>query len=233
MNPTAKLLPVELAAMIDHTALKPETTPSQIEQLCREAREYKFASVCVNPVYVSVASRLLEGSEVKTCAVVGFPLGATTTSSKVFEACEAIRLGAREIDMVLWVGGLKSGQYGWVEQDIADVAHACRDAGAILKVIFECVLLNDEEKKRACEMCIRAGAQFVKTSTGFGTGGATIEDVRLMSEVVKPAGLGVKAAGGIRTFMDALVMIDAGATRLGASAGCKIVDEARGHTNSH
>ena len=232
MKPSASLLPLQLAAMIDHTALKTETTLSQIEQLCREALNYGFASVCVNAAYVSACSRLLEGGNVKTCAVVGFPLGATTTSTKVFEAREAIKLGAREIDMVLWVGGIKSGQFGWVEEDIAEVARACREAEAILKVIFECGLLTVEEKKRACEICIRAGAHFVKTSTGFGVGGATVEDVRLMSDIVKPAGLGVKAAGGIRSLTDALLMVDAGATRIGASASVRILDEARGHANS-
>jgi deoxyribose-phosphate aldolase len=232
MKPSSKLLPVQLAAMIDHTALKPEATLTQIEQLCREALTYNFASVCVNSAYASACSRLLEGSNVKTCCVIGFPLGATTTASKVFEAREAIKLGAKEIDMVLWVGGMKSGQFGWVEEDIAEVARACREADAVLKVIFECGLLTVDEKKRACEMCVRAGAHFVKTSTGFGPGGATVEDVRLMSKMVKTAGLGVKAAGGIRTFNDALLMVDAGATRLGASASVKILDEARGHANS-
>jgi deoxyribose-phosphate aldolase len=232
MKPSASLLPVQLAAMIDHTALKPETGVTQIEQLCREALTYGFASVCVNSAYASSCSRLLEGSNVRTCCVVGFPLGAATTASKVFEARDAIKLGAKEIDMVLWVGGIKSGQWGWVEEDIAEVARACREGEAILKVIFECGLLTNDEKKRACEICIRAGAHFVKTSTGFGPGGATVEDVRLMSKIVKPAGLGVKAAGGIRTFTDALLMVDAGATRLGASSSVKILDEARGTANS-
>ncbi|MBU0507535.1 deoxyribose-phosphate aldolase, partial [bacterium] len=182
--------------MIDHTALKAETTPAQIEALCREAMEYRFASVCVNPVYVSVVSHLLEDTDVKSCTVVGFPLGAATTANKVAEAREAIRLGATEIDMVLWIGGLKAGQDVWVREDIARVAETCREGGAILKVIMECALLDDDEKKRACVLCFEAGAQFVKTSTGFGPGGATVEDVRLLSRLAKPVGVGVKAAGG-------------------------------------
>ncbi|RPH93927.1 deoxyribose-phosphate aldolase [candidate division KSB1 bacterium] len=221
------MTPQQLAAMIDHTALKPETTTAQIEQLCREAAQNNFASVCVNSVYVPMAARLLEGSAVKVCTVVGFPLGATTTSTKIFEAREAIRLGATEVDMVLWVGGVKAGRWDWVQEDIAEVAHACRERDALLKVIFECFLLTDDEKKRACEICVKAGAHFVKTSTGFSAGGATVEDVRLMSDIVKEAGLGVKAAGGIRTYEDAMRMIEAGATRIGASASVKIIEEAK------
>ncbi len=218
--------PEQLAALIDHTALKAETTPAQIEQLCREAREHAFASVCVNPVYVSMAARFLEGSAVKTCTVVGFPLGAATSAMKLAEAAEAMRLGAREIDMVLWIGGMKAAQFDWVGAEIADLAQACHDGGAILKVIFECALLTDAEKRRACELCVKAKADFVKTSTGFSTGGATLEDVRLMASISAPAGLGVKAAGGIRSYEDALAMIEAGATRLGTSAGVKIMQEA-------
>jgi deoxyribose-phosphate aldolase len=221
------MTPQDLARMIDHTALKPETTPAQIEQLCREALTFNFASVCVNPVFVSAASRLLEGSAVKTCTVVGFPLGATTTTAKTTEAKEAIRFGAREIDMVLWIGGLKAKQDEWVGSDIAALADVCREAGAILKVILECTLLTDDEKRRAAKMCVEAKAQFVKTSTGFAAGGATVDDVKLLSSIAKPAGLGVKAAGGIRTYEDARKMIEAGATRLGASAGVKIIEEAK------
>jgi deoxyribose-phosphate aldolase len=218
--------PMQLAAFIDHTALKAEITPAQIEKLCREAGEHHFASVCVNPVFVPMAARFLENTGVAVCTVVGFPLGATATPIKVSESREAIRMGAREIDMVLWIGGLKGGQFEWVGADIAAVKHACREGGAILKVIIECCLLTDEEKHRACELCIVAGADFVKTSTGFSTGGATVEDVQLMSSIVKDAGIGVKAAGGIRSYEDALKMIEAGATRLGTSAGVKIMQEA-------
>lgn len=219
------MTPHELAQYIDHTALKPEATPAQIEQLCREALEYHFASVCVNPIYVATAARLLAGSGVKVCAVAGFPLGANTTEMKVAEAHDAIRLGAQEIDMVIWVGGLKAGREAEVEADIAAVATECHKGSAILKVIFECALLTDEEKKRACALCVRANADFVKTSTGFGLGGATEADVRLMSETVRSHGLGVKAAGGIRNRADALKMIEAGATRIGASASVRIMAE--------
>lgn len=221
--PTSK----ELAAMIDHTALKPETTMKDIEKLCHEAMSIGTASVCVNPVYVPMVARLLEGSKIKTCAVVGFPLGSNTTAQKVLEAREAMRMGAREIDMVIWVGGLKSGCKEWVQEDIVEVARACRDNNAILKVILECCLLSEDEKRQACDMCVTAKAQFIKTSTGFGSGGATVEDVRLLSEFAKPAGLGVKAAGGIRSYADALRMIHAGATRIGASASVRIVEEAK------
>jgi len=220
-----------LAAMIDHTLLKADATPEQIECLCREAMDYCFAAVCVNPVYVSVVSRLLEGTTVKTCSVIGFPLGAATTANKVAEAREAIRLGAQEIDMVLWVGGLKAGQDVWVGDDIAQVAEACHAAGALLKVILECALLSEDEKRRACGLCFEANADFVKTSTGFGPGGATVDDVRLLASLAKPVGVGVKAAGGIRTFQDAQAMIAAGATRLGTSGGVKIVAEARATEN--
>lgn len=217
----------ELAALIDHTALKPETTLDQIQQLCREALEHGFASVCIHPVFVSAVSRLLSGSPVKVCTVVGFPLGANTSAAKGFETREALRLGAREIDMVIWVGGVKSQRWEWVEEDVAEVARVCREQDALLKVIFECALLTDEEKRGACDVCVRAGAHFVKTSTGFGPGGATVEDVRLMTEAVKSAGLGVKAAGGIRSYADLLRMVDAGATRIGTSSGVKIMEEAR------
>lgn len=217
--------------MIDHTALKAETTPVQIQQLCREARDLGCASVCVNPVYVSMAARLLEGSPVKVCTVVGFPLGASTTASKVAEAREAIRLGATEIDMVQWVGGVKSGQFDWVEEDISRLADACRSEDAILKVILENCLLTDEEKTRCCKLCVSAGAHFVKTSTGFGASGATVQDVRRMADIAKSAGLGVKAAGGIRTYADMLAMINAGATRIGASATLNIIEEARAAAN--
>lgn len=220
------MTPHELARYIDHTALKPEATPAQIQQLCREALELHFATVCVNPVYVPMATSYLAGSDVKVCAVVGFPLGANTTEMKVAEARDAIRLGAQEIDMVIWVGGLKAGRELEVEADIVAVADECHESGAILKVILECALLTDEEKRKACVLCVQANADFVKTSTGFGPGGATVEDMRLMSEAVRSYGLGVKAAGGIRTYADVLRMIEAGATRLGASASVKIMEEA-------
>lgn len=220
-----------LAAMIDHTLLKADATPEQIERLCREAMDYRFAAVCVNPIYVSVVSRLLEGTDVKTCSVVGFPLGAATTTNKVAEAREAIRLGTQEIDMVLWVGGLKAGQDAWVEDDVARVAEVCHDGGAILKVILECALLTEDEKRRACGLCFEANADFVKTSTGFAAGGTTVDDVRLLSSLAKPVGVGVKAAGGIRSLQDALAMIAAGATRIGTSGGVKIVEEARAAEN--
>ncbi len=219
------MTPHELARYIDHTALKPETTPAQIQQLCREALEHHFATVCVNPIYVPMAAHKLAGSDVKVCAVVGFPLGASTTEMKAAEARDAIRHGAQEIDMVIWVGGLKAGKAAEVEADIAAVARECHAGGAILKVILECAVLTDAEKKRVCELCVQAKADFVKTSTGFGPGGATVEDVRLMSEAVKARGLGVKAAGGIRTYFDALKMIEAGATRIGASSSVKIMEE--------
>jgi deoxyribose-phosphate aldolase len=221
------MTPEQLAAMIDHTALKPETTQQQIEQLCREALDYKFCSVCVNSVYVPLAEQILSGSAVKVCTVVGFPLGASATAAKIDETRWAVGEGAREIDMVLWVGGVKAGRYADVERDVAAVAQACGETGALLKVILECALLTDDEKRKVCELCVRAGAHYVKTSTGFGPGGATAEDVRLMSDVVKAFGLGVKAAGGIRTHADAMRMAEAGATRIGASASVKIIEEAR------
>jgi deoxyribose-phosphate aldolase len=211
-----------LAHMIDHTLLKPEASQDQIAQLCYEARKYGFASVCVNPTNVKLCAQLLEGSDIPVCTVVGFPLGATPPDVKVFEAQEAIRDGAKEVDMVINVGALKSRDYELVERDIASVARACHAGGAILKVIIEAALLTDEEKVVACQLAKVAEADFVKTSTGFGPGGAKVDDVALMRRVVGPA-MGVKAAGGIRTFEDAQKMIAAGATRLGASASVKIV----------
>lgn len=211
-----------VAHMIDHTILKPDATQDEIAQLCYEARKYNFAAVCVNPTYVKLCSDLLEGSDVKVCVVVGFPLGATPTDGKVFEAQQAIREGASEVDMVINVGALKSRDYELVERDIASVARACHADNAILKVIIESALLTDEEKVVACQLAKVAGADFVKTSTGFGPGGATVEDVALMRRVVGPA-MGVKASGGIRTYEDAQKMIAAGASRLGASAGVRIV----------
>jgi deoxyribose-phosphate aldolase len=223
----ADLTAERLARMIDHTLLKPEATREQVTRLCQEAREYGFASVCVNPVYVKLCAQLLADSGVPVCTVVGFPLGATPTRVKAFEAREAIRDGATEVDMVIHVGALKSRDDKAVEQDIAAVARACHGGNALLKVIIEAALLTDEEKEMACRLAQRAGADFVKTSTGFGPGGATVEDVALMRRVVGPS-LGVKAAGGIRSYADAQRMVAAGANRIGASAGVRIVEEARG-----
>lgn len=226
LPPEGPLTPARLAALIDHTLLKPEATPQQIAQLCAEAREHRFAAVCVNPVYVPLAADLLAGSGIEVATVVGFPLGATPTAVKVFETLQAIQDGATEIDMVLPIGLLKAGRYDKVAQDINAVAQAAHAAGAITKVIIEAALLTDEEKIAACLLSKHAGADFVKTSTGFGPGGATVEDVALMRRVVGPH-LGVKAAGGIRTFAQAKAMVEAGANRIGASAGVRLVAEAR------
>jgi deoxyribose-phosphate aldolase len=214
-----------LAHMIDHTILKPEATQDEIAQLCYEARKYNFASVCVNSTNVKLCSQLLESSGVPICTVVGFPLGAMPADVKVFETQQAIRDGASEVDMVINVGALKSKDYELVEEDIASIARVCHANGVILKVIIEAALLTDEEKVVACQLAKVAGADFVKTSTGFGPGGATAEDVALMRRVVGPS-MGVKAAGGIRTYEDAQKMIAAGASRLGASASVKIMQGA-------
>jgi deoxyribose-phosphate aldolase len=214
-----------LAHMIDHTLLKPDATQDQIAQLCFEARKFGFASVCVNPAHVRLCAELLKGSGIPVCAVIGFPLGATPTDVKVFETQQAIREGASELDMVINVGAVKSRDYELVERDIASVARACHAGKAILKVIIEAALLTDEEKVIACQLAKVAGADFVKTSTGFGPGGATPEDVALMRRVVGPS-MGVKAAGGIRTYADAQKMIAAGASRIGASASVRIIQEA-------
>ena len=214
-----------VARLIDHTLLKPDATREQVIQLCAEARQYRFASVCVNPVNVALCAQLLSGSGVPVCTVVGFPLGAAPTEVKVFEAQQAIDAGATEADMVIDIGALKSGAYERVKRDIASVARACHARHVILKVIIEAALLTDEEKVVACQLAMAAGADFVKTSTGFGPGGATVDDVALMRRVVGPA-IGVKAAGGIRTYADAQKMVAAGATRIGASSGVKIVQEA-------
>ncbi len=216
---------VSLAPLIDHTLLKPEATHDQIAQLCYEARKYRFASVCVNPTNVKLCAQLLQGSGVPVCTVVGFPLGATPTEVKVFETQQAVRDGATEVDMVINVGALKSRDYELAEGDIASIARACHAGNAILKVIIEAALLTDEEKVVACQLAKVAGADFVKTSTGFGPGGATAEDVNLMRRVVGPT-MGVKAAGGIRTFEDAQKMVAAGASRIGASASVKIISGA-------
>jgi deoxyribose-phosphate aldolase len=220
-------VPKDIASYIDHTLLKPEAMPAEIEKLCKEAREYHFAAVCVNPPYVKQCASLLRGSGVAVAVVVGFPLGAHTTQAKVFETQQAIIEGATEIDMVINIGALKSKQDQQVIDDIRAVVEAAHGQGAIVKVIIEAALLVDEEKVRACRLAKEAGADFVKTSTGFGPGGATVHDVELMSQAVNHE-LGVKAAGGIRTLQQAEAMIRAGATRIGASAGVKIVEEARG-----
>lgn len=212
------------ARMIDHTLLKPEATREQVEKLCREALQYEFASVCVNASWVALAARLLHKSPVKVCTVVGFPLGATTTAVKRYEASEALRLGAREIDMVMNVGALKSGDRARVAADIRGVAEVVHLGGGSLKVILENVLLTDKEKVAACELCVAAGAEFVKTSTGFAAAGATAEDVALMRKTVGQR-CGVKAAGGIRTATDLKKMVEAGANRIGASASVAIVRE--------
>ncbi|MBT8107726.1 MAG: deoxyribose-phosphate aldolase [Gammaproteobacteria bacterium] len=220
-------IPGDLARYIDHTLLKANATEEQIRTLCAEALEFNFRSVCVNPTWVSLAADLLRGSEVLTCTVVGFPLGANEPAIKAMEARRAIRNGAREIDMVLNVGALKSGDDDLVLRDIRAVVEDCVDGGAVCKVIIETALLSDDEKRRASELARRARAHFVKTSTGFSTGGATAADVALMAEVVRGAGMEVKASGGISSYEDAKAMIEAGATRLGASASIGIVREAK------
>jgi deoxyribose-phosphate aldolase len=225
-------LPRELAASIDHTLLKPDATTDQIISMCEEARDYGFASVCVNPVNVKLVANQLKGTHVKACSVVGFPLGATTPEIKAMEARRAIRDGAREIDMVINVGALKSGDDDLVYRDIRAVTEVCMDGRSICKVILETALLNDDEKVRACQAAKRARADFVKTSTGFGPGGATAADVALMSQAVSGTRMGVKASGGIRDLDSAQEMIHAGATRLGVSAGVKIVKQAKGMTVS-
>lgn len=211
-----------LAGMIDHTLLKPDATADKVAQLCFEAKKYHFASVCVNPANVKLCAELLHNSDVKVCSVIGFPLGATSTEVKVFETKNAIQNGANEIDMVINIGALKAGDSETVAKDINEIAKACHANGAILKVIIEAALLTDEEKVVACLLAKEAGADFVKTSTGFSSGGATVHDVALMRKAVGP-NLGVKAAGGIHTHEEAEQMIAAGATRIGASAGIKII----------
>ncbi len=217
-----KIYDTELARMIDHTMLKPDATTAEIVQLCEEARKYNFASVCVNPGYVPLCSELLKGSIAKVCTVIGFPLGATTTAVKRLESEEAIANGAEEIDMVLNVGMLKSKNYDYVFNDIHQVVLTTKPKLLVLKVILETALLTDEEKIQACLICKKAGADFVKTSTGFSKGGATVGDIALMRYVVGSA-VGVKASGGIRTKEDAEAMAEAGADRIGASASVKIV----------
>lgn len=211
-----------LGATIDHTLLRPDATTAEIDKLCAEAMQYRFASVCVNGTWVKRCAEILAGSGVLTCTVVGFPLGATTPEVKAYEAQRAIEDGACEIDMVLNIGALKSGDDDFARRDIAGLAEVCHRRCAKLKVILETCLLTDEEKVRACRLAREAGADFVKTSTGFSKGGATVEDVRLMRETVGPT-MGVKASGGVKSSSDARAMLQAGATRIGASASVAIV----------
>ena len=211
-----------VARLIDHTLLKPEATRAEVEQVCAEAREYGFASVCVNAFWVPLVARLLAGCAVKTCTVVGFPLGATSTESKVAETRIATAAGAGEIDMVMNIGALRGGEAKVVEDDIRAVAEAAHAAGATLKVIIETALLNGEQKVLACRLAKSAGTDFVKTSTGFSKSGATVEDIALMRQTVGPQ-LGVKASGGVRSLENLQAMVAAGATRIGTSCGVAIV----------
>lgn len=210
-----------IASYIDHTLLKPESTKEQVIQLCKEAAEYEFASVCINPSYVETAAAQLKDSKVKVCTVIGFPLGASTSETKAFETTDAINKGADEIDMVVNIGAIKSGDSELVKNDIQAVVEAAKGK-ALVKVIIEACLLTDDEKVLASRLSKEAGADFVKTSTGFSTGGATIEDVKLMRETVGSE-LGVKASGGVRSLEDVQAMIDAGASRIGASSGVQIM----------
>lgn len=210
------------ARMIDHTLLKAEATKEQIEKLCAEAKQFNFASVCVNPTWVKRSSELLKGTDVLVCTVIGFPLGANTPAVKAFESKDAIANGAKEVDMVINIGALKDKNYDLVQADIAAVVEAAKDS-ALVKVIIESCLLTDEEKVKACELAVAAGADYVKTSTGFSTGGATAEDIALMRKTVGPE-LGVKASGGVRSLEDMKKMVEAGATRIGASSGVAIMN---------
>jgi deoxyribose-phosphate aldolase len=216
----------EITRLIDHTLLKPDATQNEISKLCEEALQYHFASVCVNPWYVAQVVEILRGSAVKACTVAGFPLGANLPCVKVFEAQKSIERGAQEIDMVINIGALKSGHPDMVESEIREVAATCHQGGAICKVILETCLLTHDEKIQAALAAKNAGADFVKTSTGFSTAGATPEDVRLIRETIGPH-TGIKAAGGIRTLEDLQKMVAAGATRIGASAGVKIIEQLR------
>jgi deoxyribose-phosphate aldolase len=215
----------EIARLIDHTLLKPDATADKIVRLCAEALEYGFASVCVNPFWVPLAAKELTGSSVKTCTVIGFPLGANSTETKVFEAGDAIKAGAQEIDMVINIGALIAGDRTKLLTDLCGVIEAGHEAGALVKVILETCLLTDAQKVAGCRLCMEAGADYVKTSTGFSTGGATVEDVALMRQTVGSL-LGVKASGGVRSYSDLRKMVDAGATRIGTSAGVAIVEGA-------
>ena len=211
---------VKLTSLIDHTLLKPESTPQDIEKICLEAKEYDFASVCIQPCYVKMAYGLLKDTDVKVCTVIGFPLGANTTETKIREACQAVEEGAEEIDMVINIGALKAGDTVYVTEEIRRIKEAIGDL--VLKVIIETCLLTDEEKVLACQCAVNAGADFVKTSTGFSKGGATVADVRLMKQTVGDR-CQVKASGGIRTPEDFEAMVEAGATRIGTSSGIKLI----------
>ncbi len=213
----------QLAKMIDHTLLKPYATQEDIVRLCDEAKKYDFAAVCIHPTYVNLASELLRGSGVKVDTVIGFPLGANTPKAKAYEAEVAISEGAEELDMVINIGALKSGDFHLVRKDIVAVVKAAKKGNATLKVIIEACYLTDEEKVRVCQIILESGCDFVKTSTGFGDYGAKVEDVKLLRKIVGNQ-MGVKAAGGIRTYADALKMINAGASRLGASSGIRILE---------
>jgi len=217
---------IDIAKYIDHTNLKPYATKGDIIKLCGEAKKYGFYAVCVNPYRVKLAKEQLKGTDVKVASVIGFPLGATPTEVKVFEAKKALEDGADELDMVINIGALKDKDYNYVKRDIEEVVKVAHEKGAIVKVIIETCYLTNEEKETACKLAMEAGADFVKTSTGFGTGGATVEDIKLMRKVVRDK-LGVKAAGGIRTYEQALEMIKAGADRIGTSSGVKIVEGAK------
>ena len=219
----------EVATLIDHTLLKPDATSTEVDKLCREAAEFKFATVCVNPTWVAFCARLLRGTGVGVCSVVGFPLGATTPDVKQYETRRAIFDGASEVDMVMNIGALKSGDLRLVEQDIEAVTTPCRESGVVSKVIIEAALLSEEEKVAASTLTKAAGADFVKTSTGFGPGGATVADVMLMRRVVGDT-VGVKAAGGVRDLDQLKAMVAAGASRVGASAGVRIVKESQGQS---
>ena len=222
---------MNIARYLDDTLLKADATPEQIIKICREAKEYKCGSVCVNSGYVPLVSRELSGSGVKTCCVIGFPLGACTTETKVQETIDSIKKGADEVDMVINVGMTKAGNWKYVKQDIEEVVIAARGK-ALVKVIIEACLLTDEEKVKVCAIAKMAGADFVKTSTGFSTGGATVEDVRLMRQTVGPD-MGVKASGGVRDYKTAMAMIEAGANRIGTSSAAAIVKGASGEQESH
>lgn len=217
-----KILSAKLAGLIDHTLLKPDATLHEIENLCNEAKKYGFASVCVNPGYVKLCCDLLNYSDVKVCTVIGFPLGATSTAAKVYEAERAIKHGADEVDMVINIGMLKSGEYDYVEHDIAAVAETAHRMNAIIKVIIETGLLNKDEIIKACVLVKHAGADFIKTCTGFSRGAAKAADVALMRKVIGPE-LGIKASGGVRSKKKALMLIASGATRIGTSSGVKII----------
>ncbi|HEM3611468.1 TPA: deoxyribose-phosphate aldolase [Streptococcus suis] len=215
---------MKLNKYIDHTILKPETTQEQVEKILAEAKEYDFASVCVNPTWVALAAESLKDSDVKVCTVIGFPLGANTPAVKAFETKDAISNGADEIDMVINIGALKTGNYDLVLEDIKAVVEASGDK--LVKVIIEACLLTDDEKVKACQLSQEAGADYVKTSTGFSTGGATVTDVALMRKTVGPD-MGVKASGGARSYEDAIAFIEAGASRIGASSGVAIMNGAQ------